>query len=401
MEIQKEEQKQIDVEVSKETRVKKNLLSSLVNTKEKKLLLSVAFFAFLFGFLGSIAGLKLYGKFDALKSLIPSQIITQNLKVNESSAVIDAVNKVNPSVVSITSEQSQLDFFGQISQSKSSGTGFIVTRDGLIITNKHVVQDDKASYSVFTSDGKEYKAKIKAKDPLNDIAFLTIDAKNLTPVDIGDSSNLKVGQQVIAIGNALGQYQNTVTTGIVSAIGRAVPVGDENSANSETLENVIQTDAAINPGNSGGPLINLAGQVVGINTAIDSGGQLIGFAIPINMVKNAIVSVQENGKVVRPYIGIRYIPITKEFASRNNLEQTSGVLVYGGRNELAIVPGSPAAKAGLEEGDIVTEIDGKTVDSNHTLIGLLLNYNVGDKVKLTFFRNNKKMTLEVALAESK
>ncbi len=316
--------------------------------------------------------------------------------VTEQSATVDAVKKVTPAVVSITSVQSTEGFFGAVSQTKSSGTGFIVTSDGLIVTNKHVVPDKSVQYSVFTSDGKEYKGKVQAQDPLNDIAFLKIDAKNLPTVTIGDSSKLQVGQTVIAIGNALGQYQNSVTEGVVSGIGRAIQAGDSSGSSSESLQNVIQTDAAINPGNSGGPLVNIDGQVIGINTAVDQQGQSIGFAIPINMIKNQINEVKVKGVISRPVLGIRYIPITKEFAARNNLKTDKGVLVYGG-SDLAVLPGSAADKAGIKENDIILSIGSDQIDENHSVTGILQKYSPGDKVSLKVLRDNKELNIQVTL----
>lgn len=367
--------------------------------ESKKLLGFVILFSFLFGTLGSFLGLNLYQEYYG-KNSSPTLLGNKNIRVEQSSAIVDAVNKVSPAVVSITSEQSNLDFFGQVSKSKSSGTGFIITSDGLIITNKHVVSDQESNYSVFTSDGKEYNAEVKARDPLNDIAFLKISAKGLPIVELGDSDALKVGQTAVAIGNALGQYQNTVTSGVVSAIGRAIPVSD-GSSTADTLENVIQTDAAINPGNSGGPLVNLDGQVIGINTAIDSSGQSIGFAIPINMAKAVIESVEKTGKVKRPYFGIKYVPITKEFATRNDISVSYGVLVYGGKGTLGVVPGSPADKAGIKENDIILEVNGEKIDNNKTLIGILQKHFPDDEVTLKVLRDKKEMTIKVKLGETK
>lgn len=369
--------------------------------REKKFLAVVALFALLFGGIGSIAGVNIYSEIFGGSGLKTVFTGSKNIKVEENSAIIDAVNKTGPAVVSITSEQSTLGFFGQSLNSKSSGTGFIISSDGLIVTNKHVVSDNEATYSVFTSDGNEHRATVKAKDPLNDIAFLTIDGKNLPVAELGDSDKLKVGQTAIAIGNALGQYQNTVTSGVISAIGRAVPVGDAGGASSETLENVIQTDAAINPGNSGGPLVNLDGQVVGINTAIDSSGQSIGFAIPINAVKTAIDSVKKTGKVIRPYIGLRYIPVTKEFAARNNISVASGILVYGGETASGVVTGSPADKAGIRENDVILDINGSEINGEQTLAGALLKYSPGDLVTLKIFRDGKDISVKVKLGETK
>ncbi len=362
--------------------------------RKKAPLLLIA--AFVLGILGGILG-----------SNISNGNIKTNLggggektyKVTEQSQVIEAVKKVSPSVVSITSEGSTSGLFGSVQKTKSAGTGFIVESNGLIATNKHVVSDKNAVYSVFTSDGKEYKAEIKALDPLNDIAFLKIDGKNLPVAELGNSDDLQVGQSVVAIGNALGQYQNTVTTGVVSGVGRAIEAGDSTGTTAETLENVIQTDAAINPGNSGGPLVNIAGQVIGINTAVDQQGQLIGFAIPVNMIKKQIDSVKTSGKIERPILGIRYIPITKEFATRNNLKTEKGVLVYGG-GDLAVLPDSPAAKAGIKDGDIVLKMGNDELDSKHSIIGLLQKYSPGDKVTLTILRDGKEQKIEVTLGKS-
>ncbi|MDO8507992.1 MAG: trypsin-like peptidase domain-containing protein [bacterium] len=320
-------------------------------------------------------------------------------KVTEQSAVIDVVKKVSPAVVSITSESSTLGFFGQVQRTKSSGTGFIVDPNGLIVTNKHVVADQNAKYSVFTSDGKEYKAEIKAQDSLTDLAFIKIDAKGLPVADLGNSDDLQVGQSVIAIGNALGQYQNTVTTGVVSGIGRAIEAGDSTGGSAENLENVIQTDAAINPGNSGGPLVNIGGQVIGINTAVDQQGQLIGFAIPISMIKKQIDSVKISGKIERPILGIRYIPITKEFAARNNLKTEKGALVYGG-SDPGVLPGSPAAKAGIKDGDIILKMGNDELNQNHSVTGLLQKYSPGDKVTLTILRDSKEQKIDVTLGKN-
>lgn len=355
------------------------------------------FGAFAVGILGGILG-----------SSISSGNIKTNLggggaktyKVNEQSQTIEVVKKVSPSVVSITSEGSALGLFGSVQKTKGAGTGFIVESNGLIATNKHVVSDKNAKYSVFTSDGEEYKAEVKALDPLNDIAFLKIDGKSLPVAELGDSDGLQVGQSVVAIGNALGQYQNTVTTGVVSGVGRAIEAGDSSGGSAETLENVIQTDAAINPGNSGGPLANIDGQVIGINTAIDQQGQLIGFAIPINMIKKQIESVKVSGKIERPILGIRYIPITKEFAARNNLKTEKGVFVYGG-GDLAVLPDSPAAMAGIKDGDIILKMGNDELDRTHSIVGLLQKYSPGDKVTLTILRDGKEQKVDVTLGKSK
>ncbi len=324
--------------------------------------------------------------------------------VEEESGIIEAVDTVDESVVSIVSSKEVYDFWGDVFEQKGGGTGFVITTDGLILTNKHVVSDKSAEYTVITHNGKDFEAKVLSLDPINDLAVIDIQADNLTPVDIGDSDDLKVGQRVIAIGNALGEYQNTVTEGVISAKGRAIIASDE-TGQGERLEGVIQTDAAINPGNSGGPLVNIKGQVVGINTAIEQGGQLIGFALPINIVKpidKFIENIRTRGKIVRPLLGVRYIPITKEFASLNDLDVTEGALVSEGRmGEAAVIPGSPADLAGIEEGDIVTHINQDKIDEKNSLSSLIQKYQPEEEVEVTLLRGSKEMKVKATLEEMK
>lgn len=369
--------------------------------KQNSKLFSALIIFLMLGFIGGIFGSFVYMDYRGVK-ITPNGVTgISNIKVDEDSVIIDVSKEASKSVVSITGIQERLDFFGNTSQAKSSGTGFIVTSDGIIATNKHVVSDAKATYSVFLNDGKEYKAEIKALDPTTDLAFIKIDAKDLPVLPLGDSNNIEVGQRVIAIGNALGQYQNTVTAGIVSGLSRAISAGDSSGNSIESLENIIQTDAAINPGNSGGPLVNLGGQAVGINTAIDQEGQSIGFAIPINIVKTGLESVLTSGKIKRPALGVRYIPITKEFATRNQLKVNEGAYIYGGRGTTAVLQDSAADKAGIKEGDIITKINDDKIDSAHTLAGLLAKYGVGDKIKITYLRDDKENTVEATLQEFK
>jgi len=348
------------------------------------------------------------------------------------SATISAVKKARPSVVSIiiSKEVSAIqtnpnfnDFFqfgfpfqfnfGEPAQPAPSqnqkpqkqevggGSGFIVSSDGLIITNKHVIADDTASYTVLTNDGKKYEAKVLAKDPTNDLAVLKIDAKGLTPLTLGDSDNIEIGQTVIAIGNALGEFRNTVTRGVISGINRTVQAGGQGFT--ETLEEAIQTDAAINPGNSGGPLLNLKGEVIGINTAISQAGQLVGFAIPVNGAKQDLESIQKSGKIVRPFLGIRYVIINKQLADANKLSVDYGALISRGQTaeELAVVPGSPADKAGLVENDIILELNGQPIDESHSLAGLLAKYAPGDEVALKISHKGEEKTVKVKLEERK
>jgi len=325
---------------------------------------------------------------------------TTTVTLQEDSAIIKAVEKVSPSVVSIVSTRNVRSLFGNFEQT-GAGTGFVIQANGLIATNKHVVSE-QAKYTVLTADGKSYDAEVAAVDSLNDLALIKINALNLPVVDLGDSDALKVGQRVIAIGNALGEYQNTVTTGVVSAMGRSITAGGSDGA-SEKLEGLIQTDAAINPGNSGGPLVNLAGQVVGINTAIDLQGSQIGFAIPINSAKSAIASYLASGKISRPMLGIRYINITKEVAALNNLSVNAGALVVAGDtpDQPAVTPGGPAAKAGIKEGDIIVSIDNQKIDKDHSIISILRKYKPGDSVSIKLLRNGKEAQVTVKLGELK
>lgn len=346
-----------------------------------------------FGLIGGLLGSYLLIHY--LPGSIP--VSKQSVVLEESSAAVQVAKQVSPSVVSITSESSGFSFFGRTQTEQGAGTGIIVTGDGLIMTNNHVIQGAQ-TLTVFDSNGKEYRdAKVVATDTQNDIAFVRISASGLKAAQIGDSSQVKVGTSVIAIGNALGQYQNTVTEGIISGLGRPVAAGDAAGGDVEQLQNLFQTDAAINPGNSGGPLVDLTGHVIGINTAVAGDAQGIGFAIPINLAKKELESVKSQGKIVRPYLGVRYIPITKEFASSKNLPVANGAYVTGDQNGLAVIAGSPAAKAGLKEGDIITKFDGQSVDANHSLNLLINQHNVGDKVTLTILRDGKEQMVNVTL----
>lgn len=363
------------------------------------------------GGLGGVGGVLLFSANDGYwakklglnpDSISIPTVTTQKMVLEESSVVIDTVNKVSKSVVSITLKTIVQDFFGQAYQSEGAGTGFIITSDGLILTNKHVVSDANATYTVVTLDGQSYDAKVQSLDPLNDLAVLKIDARNLPVIELGDSDQLQVGQWVIAVGNALGQFQNTVTTGVISAKDRKIQASDSTSSQTETLSNLLQTDAAINPGNSGGPLVNLAGQVIGINTAVASDAQGIGFAIPINLAKTAIESIKKTGRIVRPYLGIRYFEITPVIAKENNLSVDHGALIQRGQGltDLAVVPGSPADKAGLKENDIVLEVQSEKIDENHSLVSLLQKYEVGQEIELKVLSQGKEKTVKVTLEES-
>lgn len=340
------------------------------------------------------------------------------LQIEEDSATIDVVKKVSPSVVSIVITKELENFYNltgpnafdlwpknllpapgeKRKQEVGGGTGFIIDANGLILTNKHVVIDEDAEYSVVLSDGARYEASVLARDTVNDIAVLKIEADDLPVIDLGASENLEIGQTVIAIGNSLSQYQNTVTRGVISGIDRRIVAGD-NFSGSEVIDEAIQTDAAINPGNSGGPLLNLSGQVIGINTAISSQGQAIGFAIPIDQAKVVIDSVKEFGKIVRPWLGVRYIQLNEQLSKENNLSASSGALIVGGVNASAVIEDSPADKAGLVEGDIIIAINNEAVGDNNALVKLINKYKPGDEIEIKFIREKAEKIVKVVLTE--
>lgn len=333
----------------------------------------------------------------------------QQVVLNESQLISQIAKSVGPSVVSVnvTAQSQQMDFFGFSSpvQEQGAGTGILLSADGYVITNRHVVPAGTTNVSVTLSDGTTLSdvkvvGRTSDSDPL-DIAFLKIGdkkGKTLKPAAIGDSSKVQVGDKVVAIGNALGQFQNTVTAGIISGYGRSVQAGDSTGASSETLQNLFQTDAAINQGNSGGPLVNTSGEVIGINTAIAGGSaQNIGFAIPINDAKGAINSILKNGKLERPYLGVRYVTLTDDYAYQYNLPVNRGAYIAPSAGQSSIISGSPADKAGLQEKDIITKVNSIAIDESHSLTSLVGQYNVGDSVNLTVMRNGKEMTVKVTL----
>lgn len=361
--------------------------------------------------------------------VVQQNVISSTKKeiIDEESSVINAVSKASNSVVSIVISKNIMkyktittnpfgglfDGFGitrTIPSGESElrtiggGSGFIVSQDGLVVTNKHVVEDEDALYSVVMNNNKVYDLEILARDTNNDIAVCKIKdlEEKVDYLTLSDSDNIKLGQTVIAIGNALALYQNTVTKGIVSGIGREISAGDSYYGTLETIEDVIQTDAAINSGNSGGPLINLDGEVIGINTAVSTEGQNIGFAISINSVKSIIESVIENGRIVRPYIGIRYVQITELIAKNYDLPYTYGAYISrGAEEEVAVISNSPADKAGLKEGDIILEVDEIKIDSNNNLSKVILNKKIGDTIKIKFYREKiGEKEVEIKLEEN-
>ena len=355
-------------------------------------------------------------------------IIEKTNIFTQESFVIDAVKKTNPAVVSIVISKEVPKYetyyensnpFGDLfpgfnfsvpelrqngteKKQVGGGSGFFVSEDGLIVTNKHVVEDKTAEYTVLTNDGKKHVAKVIARDAVLDIALLRIPGNNFPSLSLGNSDNLEVGQSVIAIGNALAEYRNTVSVGIVSGLARSVSASS-GGGRTELLDHVIQTDAAINPGNSGGPLLNLSGQVIGVNVAIVSGSQNIGFALPINSVKSAIESVKATGKIVRPYLGVRYVVVNESLRQKNNLSVDYGVLVQRGEgaNELAVIPGSPADKAGILENDIILSIDGVKLDEDTSLASIIRQKKVGQVINLRVLSKGSEKSISVTLEASK
>lgn len=399
-------------EVPASHNVKVGKTSRRNKTAQLVFVIMVVVLVFVAGGVGGVGGVLLFsannGEFAQklginFKNLSIPTTSTQKIVVEESSAIIDATNKVSEAVVSITLKKTVTDIFGQQYQSEGAGSGFIITSDGLILTNKHVVSDTTAKYAVVMKDGKTYDATVQSMDPINDLAVIKIDARNLPVVELGDSDQLKVGQWVVAIGNALGQFQNTVTAGVISAKDRKIEASDQSGQGQETLNNLLQTDTAINSGNSGGPLVNLAGQVIGINTAVAAGAQGIGFAIPVNSAKSAIDSIKKTGRIIRPYLGVRYFEITPAIAKENNLAVQYGALVQrgSGLTSFAVVPGSPADKAGIVENDIITEINGEKIDESHTLLDLVQKYQVGDEITIKFLTKGKEKEAKVKLEEGK
>lgn len=314
----------------------------------------------------------------------------------EEGDIANVVDRVGPSVVSIVTSAPGNSLYG-VREQEGAGTGIIVGKDGYILTNKHVIAGAN-KVSVVLSDGTQYEnVKTLGVDPLNDVAFLKIEnVSNLPAVELGDSSSVRVGQRVVAIGNSLGQYQNTVTSGIISGIGR--PIAAQSGDTVENLSDLLQTDAAINPGNSGGPLLNLNGQVIGINTAIIENAQGIGFSIPINATKGILKGVLSRGVVERAYLGVNFIPITPDVAKSYNLSVKKGAYIKGLNGKSAVVKDGPADKAGIKDGDVITKVGGVEVGSGGGISSLISEYAPGDSIEITVLRGEQTLTLKVTLA---
>jgi len=377
----------------------------MATLKPKKFILGLAVGLVL---LGAVGGGALADRLFGLKPLdliLPRGASTFRLDqriLTEESVVIDVAERASPSVVTVSIQTPkrrilELSPFGGFSSRveggtpQDIGTGFIVSEDGLIVTNKHVVSED-ATYKVVTKDGQEFEVTQISRDPSNDIAVIKINASDLTPVELGDSGNLKVGQFVIAIGTALGEFRHTVTTGVISGLGRGITAGSVYQGFVERLDDVIQTDAAINPGNSGGPLLNSAGQVIGVNVAVASDAQNVGFALPINVVKDALNQYKETGKFAsKPYLGVEYQMIPKDTAILNNVPQGAYVV--------NVVEGSPAESAGIEPEDIITKMVGEELTEENTLADVIVKSKPGEVVSLEIWRDGQTLTLSATLSE--
>lgn len=350
--------------------------------------------------LGVVVAVGLYQA--QVRGLIPSNLSqpkapnqqTQTI-VQEENAVIKVVENTSASVVAIGVSRRVINPFDPFSiprrEDATIGTGFVVSNSGIIVTNKHVV-DGNVKFTVVTRDGQKYETKRIYRDPILDLALVQVDASGLKSLELGDSSKLRVGQIAIAIGNALGRFTNTVTTGVVSGLGRRVVAGDPFSGFSESLDNLIQTDAAINPGNSGGPLLNSSGQVIGVNVATTEGAQNIGFAIPINAIKPIIDEFLTTGTVSRPFLGIRYRFISQDVAILN--EVPKGAFIQ------EVVEDGPAQKAGVLEGDIITKINGQAIDSENKVAEIISKSQIGAHLDLFVWRDGKEVKLIATVGES-
>ncbi len=282
------------------------------------------------------------------------------------------------------------------------GSGFIVEADGLILTNKHVISDPKAEYTILTDDGRKFPGKVLSRDPINDVAIIKIEAFEMPVVELGDATKLDLGQSVIAIGNALGLFKNTVSLGIVSGLSRSISAQADPMSPPQEMRGLIQTDAAINPGNSGGPLVDMNGFAIGINAAIVFGAQNIGFAIPINAAHRDFNDLKKYGRILRPMLGVRYLTIDENLKDKMKLPVSYGALIMSETpHDHGVLSKGPAEKAGIKEKDIILECNDQKIDREHPIQDVLENLAVGDKVNLLILRGIKKFNVQIALAERK
>ncbi|MBL8014728.1 MAG: trypsin-like peptidase domain-containing protein [Candidatus Doudnabacteria bacterium] len=363
--------------------------------------LSVIGLSFLAGLGGSLLGLNI----KQLNSAASTTVVQTTV---DSSEIIEVAEAASKSVVSIVvtkdlpKYERYFDFYSDTDgeteeQTVGAGSGFIITQEGLIVTNRHVVSDEDANYTVVLNDGSKFSAEVIGRDTILDIAIVKIEAgEDLPTLELGDSASIKVGQTVVAIGNSLGEFSNTVSSGIISGLSRSILASSGEDV-PERLSGVLQTDASINPGNSGGPLLDLRGKVIGVNVAIAQDAENIGFAIPINAVKQVVDSVIEFGEIVRPYIGIRYQEVTPDLAKQEDLPVEAGAWIIDGEEDPGILPNSPAAKAGLKVGDIITAINGTKLDDDSPLQTVVQEYKVGEEITLTVIRGEQELEIKVTL----
>jgi len=397
----------------------------ILEIKKNKVVWTMVLAFIIFFAVGFGAGIKI--KVPLIRNNTAENIYTPQISYEQ--AIINSVKTAAPSVVSIiitknlpVYEQQWVDPFGGLGipgfeipqyvqkgtkkQEVGGGSGFIVSEEGLILTNKHVVLDKKAEYTVFTNDGQKFPAKVVALDPVQDLAIIKIDnisngseQVKFKAIKLGDSSEIQIGQSSIAIGNALGEFRNTVSVGVISGLGRTIFASGQGGF-SETLEDIIQTDAAINSGNSGGPLLNLKGEVIGINTAMAQGAEAIGFAIPINRAKRDIEQVSRGNKIVYPFLGVRYVLINEQIKEDNKLSVDYGAWVKkGDSGEPAVTKNSVADKAGVKEDDIILEFNGEKITQDNSMAKIITKYNPGDKITLKILRDKDEISLDVILGE--
>jgi len=290
---------------------------------------------------------------------------------------------------------------GKIEKTKiGGGSGFIVSKDGYVFTSNHVVSDTSADYTVVVDPKHKYPVKVLSRNPINDTAVLKIEGENFPFLEIANSNEIELGEEVIAVGNALGEFTDTLSTGIVSGLSRFITAfgGIENQT--QNLRGLIQTDAAINPGNSGGPLINMEGKVIGINTAMIAGAQNIGFAIPINYAKKDLEEVKKYGKIMMPFLGVKYVLVSKDMAQANKLPVNDGaIVVREALGESPVVKDSAADKAGVKEWDIILECNGEKITAKNPLANILAKCKIGSSTPLKVLRDGKEVTLSVKLEE--
>lgn len=400
---------------------------TIIKNNKSAIVVSVGASMLTFAILIIATGIILIARFGSLNSAFTSFTTQSRTTVIDSSVeqsnVINAVAKANPAVISIiiskdvpVYEQYYQQYnpfsslFGNTTQNQTGtqtqqiggGSGFFVTSDGYIVTNNHVVEDTTASYTVITNDGKKYDAKVLAKDATLDVAILKVEGTGFKYLTFANSDKLQLGQSAIAIGNALAEFQNSISLGIISGLSRSITAGTSTSGATETLDNVIQTDAAINPGNSGGPLLDINGNVIGVNVAIEDSANSIGFALPGNMVKSIADSVIKNGKIIKPYLGVRFTQITDTIKKANNLSVDYGALISRGStsSDLAVIPGSPADKAGIVENDIILEIDGTKLDLNHSLSSIIAQKQIGQTITVKISHDGTEKTVQVKLVQA-